>query len=341
MYLYYDEFLEECAARDLVPQTIATYRSNVGLFLLHLTQNGKDPLDIQMSDLRSFLVYLKNMDYTVGRQRRKGVAPATLKAYFTAISSFYDFLVWEKYIDSNPVPMFRKRYLKIKLQRGGENSRQVVSIPVMMELLERALLEKDIVAWAYMFFSAKTGMRKGELLAMNLADLDLEKMEFIVPGKAKRTNRRGFLDAETAYVLHQYLEWREPRARVDDALWISPEGFRMSRNGPYDLVTYYAQLIGIHNPDGPLIQKFTPHCFRHFFTTHLRRAGMSREFRMELRGDVTTKAMDDYDDIETEELRQAYLQYIPKLLRIDSKQSTLIPFAQEVSYVNPVGALGR
>jgi integrase/recombinase XerD len=58
---------------------------------------------------------------------------------------------------------------------------------------------------------------------------------------------------------------------------------------------------------------FTPHCCRHWFTTHLRRAGMPREFIQELRGDKRRDAIDVYDHIDRQELRRAYLAYIPKL----------------------------
>ena len=49
------------------------------------------------------------------------------------------------------------------------------------------------------------------------------------------------------------------------------------------------------------------------FTTELRRAGMSREFIKELRGDVRHEAIDIYDHIEPEELKREYLARIPKL----------------------------
>lgn len=318
------DFLDDCSARGLSSQTIATYRSNITYFL---NFTSKDPKEIDMNDLRAFLGHLRVMEYKVGRQIRRGVAASTMNAYFSAMSSFYDFLSWEKEVQENIVPRFRKRYLKMKEQRNGENRRQLISISKMMELLELCLKEGDVLAWALIFFAAKTGLRKGEILAMDIHSLDFERSLFIVPSKAKRTNRLGFMDAELTHVMQQYLEWRESRVRADTkALWISPQGYRMGKNDPYELMTYYAQLLGIHDPDGPLSKKFTPHCCRHFFTTHLRRAGMSREMRMELRGDVLKDAMDGYDHIDPEELRKAYVKHVFKLLRIDTKQSTLVPF---------------
>lgn len=321
--MYLREFIDDCSARGLTPETIDTYRSNIGRFL-EFTE--KDPVLIEMSDLRAFLAHLRTMSYTVGRQKRRGVAPATLGAYFSAVGSFYDFLIWENYTQVNLVPQFRKRYLRLKVQRNGENTRQLISISRMMELIELCLQQGDMCAWALIFFAAKSGMRKGELLAMRVQDLNFETGSFTVPPKAKRTNRLGFLDGETIHVLQQYLEWREPRSMNTDALWITPNGYPLDKNGPYNLVTTYASMLGIHDPRGPLSKKFTPHCCRHFFTTHMRRAGMPREFIQELRGDVRGEAIDIYDHIDPDELRRSYLQHVPKLLRVDTKQSTLIPF---------------
>lgn len=313
---YLEDFITDCIARGLAQSTVATYRCNVRDFLDHI---DKDPTDIQMNDLRAFLAHLRTMSYTVGHQRRQGVAPATLNAYFSAISSYYDFLMWEDIIDSNPIPKFRKRYLRIKPQRNGENTRQVITINTMRELIS---LSEDPLSRAIMTFAAKTGLRKGELLAMNITDLNFEQAQFTIPAKAKRTNRLGFMDDETILILQEYLEWREPRAK-DDALWISPFGHRMGKDGPYEITTYYARMLGIHDSRGPLNKKFTTHCWRHCFTTHLRRSGMPRELIQELRGDRRGDAIDIYDHIDPEELRRSYLQHVPRFGQVDRCQATL------------------
>jgi integrase len=71
-----------------------------------------------------------------------------------------------------------------------------------------------------------------------------------------------------------------------------------------------------HQPGGVpdrMEDHFSPHNCRHFFTTHLRRAGMRREFIQELRGDSRKEAIDIYDHIDLKELKEAYLACIPQL----------------------------
>lgn len=297
------EFVNDCNARGLTPHTVETYRSNVQFFLHRCKQ--KCTLD----ELKTFLNEL----------REKGHQGSTLKGYFSAINAYYEFMIFSGATKYNPIPSFRKRYLRVKTQHNGENTRQLINIEDMAELIS---LARMILPRTMMLFLAKTGLRRGELISMDVYDLDLEKMEFRVKPKAKRSNRLGFLDPELTAALREYLDWRELRAK-DDALWISYEGTRISRNFVYHTVTKLASRLGLHDSRGPLNKKFTPHCFRHFFTTHLRRAKMPREFIQELRGDRRKDAVDIYDHIEVEELRRTYLACIPSLGTGPGRRGTL------------------
>lgn len=298
------EFVNDCRARGLAAHTVETYRSNVKFFFHRCKEN------CTLDDLKAFLAEL----------REKGLQGSTLKGYFAAIGAYYDFMIFSGAMEYNPIPSFRKRYLRIKSQHNGENTRQLINTEDMAELIS---LPKFILTRTMMLFLAKSGLRRGELIAMDVYDLDLEKGEFRVKPKAKRSNRLGFLDPELTAALQEYLDWRESRA-IDNALWISLRfGTRISRNYVYNQVTRYASRLGLHDPRGPLNKKFTPHCFRHFFTTHLRRAKMPREFIQELRGDRRKDAVDIYDHIEVEELRRTYLACIPSLGTGPGRRGTL------------------
>ena len=100
----------------------------------------------------------------------------------------------------------------------------------------------------------------------------------------------------------------------EKALFIGDQGKRIGRNIVYQLVTRHASTLGFHDQISKRLEDhFSPHCFRHWFTTHLRRNGMNREFIKELRGDSRGEAIDIYDHIDLDELRQTYLAAIPRL----------------------------
>jgi integrase/recombinase XerD len=301
------EFLTDCQARGLTDHTIETYRS----CCLDFLKCNPYPEKVATEDLVNYL----------GELRARGLQGSTLKGYFAAIAAYYDFLIFSGALKVSLIPSFRKRYLHhIKLQYNGENTRQLISADQMAELIN---LSRYILPRTMMLFLAKTGLRRGELIAMDIKDIDLEKGEFRVKPKAKRSNRLGFLDHELTAALREYLDWRELRAN-EDALWISSDhGTRISRNYVYYTVITLASLLGLHDRKGTLNKKFTPHCFRHFFTTHLRRAKMPREFIQELRGDRRKDAVDIYDHIEIEELRRTYLACIPSLGTGPGRRGTL------------------
>ena len=116
------------------------------------------------------------------------------------------------------------------------------------------------------------------------------------------------LYARTLRVRNQYAKPGEK------ALFVGDLGSRIGRNIVYNLVTENAARLGFHDFNSDRLENsLSPHCFRHWFTTHLRRNRLSREFIQELRGDSRKEAIDIYDHIDHGELRQAYLSAIPRL----------------------------
>ena len=301
-----DEYLIDARLQGLTDRTLATYTSNLTYFIDWLDgeirATGRD-------DLKGFLSHLKHE--RTSRDGSTGLAPSTLNSYFSAINSFYKFLAYEGYVGENPVPAFRDRYLET--DRGSSSSeRQLISVEEMSTLAHSIL---DVRDRALVLTLAKTGIRRNELIEVDVDDVDWEEQSITLKPTPKRSNRLVFFDGECARSLQR---WMDARANHDDletsALFTNQYGTRLQRNGVYTTVTKHAEAVGLHDPDADDLQdRFTPHCCRHWFTTHLRRAGMNREFIKELRGDTRGEAVDIYDHIDRKELRQAYLAHIPRL----------------------------
>ncbi|MDF0592203.1 site-specific integrase [Methanotrichaceae archaeon M04Ac] len=162
---------------------------------------------------------------------------------------------------------------------------------------------------------AKTGIRRKELIAVDVDVIDWVEQSIRLKPTAKRTNRTVFFDDETSFILRRWLRVRESRNKDQVmALFINNRGERIQRSGVSRMVEKVATQVGLHDPNSERMEDhFSPHCCRHWFTTHLRRAGMPREFIQELRGDVRKEAIDIYDHIDRKELRESYLAHIPQL----------------------------
>jgi integrase/recombinase XerD len=158
-------------------------------------------------------------------------------------------------------------------------------------------------------------MRVGELTSLDVGDVDLDKGEVMLKLKKKRSNRVLFLDNEAIEVLLRWLPARKNRKGAEEkALFMSKTGTRITKRSIEKLIEKHAERVGLHNPgaDG-LEEKFTPHCCRHWFVTHLLRAGMSRDFVKELRGDARKEAIDIYNHIDKKELKESYMAHVPQL----------------------------
>jgi integrase/recombinase XerD len=131
----------------------------------------------------------------------------------------------------------------------------------------------------------------------------------------KRSNRVVFFDDETAMVLRRWLSVRDKlNPKTTKALFVSYQSLnRLDRNSVYEAITKHAEKLGFHNPSSPKIEEhFSPHCFRHFFTTWLLRNGLSRDYVKQLRGDTRGETIDIYNHLDMQDVRKAYLACVPK-----------------------------
>ncbi|MEE9115975.1 MAG: tyrosine-type recombinase/integrase [Thermoplasmata archaeon] len=295
-------YIKDARRRRLTERTIENYRSCVKIFFQFLNGNA---VDVDIDGLRRFLDHLVDI---------LNLADASLSRYFSALASFYEFLEFEGVVDKSLIPLFRKRYLRhLEGTNNSQSERQIIGVEQMAALINSILDPRDK---AVVILLAKTGIRRNELVSIDIVDIKWEENAIMLKPTRKRTNRHMFFDDETARVLKRWMIARESRVQDSDskALFLNQEGRRLKRNGIYSLVTKHAERVGIHNPHSKdLSRRFTPHCCRHWFTTHLIRSGMSREMVKELRGDVRMEAIDLYNHIDRKELRMAYLAHIPQL----------------------------
>jgi len=303
---YIEAFAGDCRLRGMTPYSVHSYMSALRSLRNHLDSKGIH--DIAKVDKEAIRDYIR-----VLREERK-LSMSTIENHLSSISGFFDYLVYEEIVEANLALLVRKRYLRrYKSDGPGDaHSRKLITTEQLKKLVESALVPRDK---AVILLLAKTGVRRGELVTIDLNDADPVQGKITLKPKAKRSNRVVFLDEECGRVLQDWLSVRSRYATKDStALFVTSGGGRLDKNGVYNIVTGHAKLIGLHNPDSDRLEDhFTPHCLRHWFTTHLRRNGMPREMVQELRGDVRWEAIDIYHHIDEEELRRAYLAAIPRL----------------------------
>ena len=301
------EYLLDIECTNLTVNTVLNYSSCLKEFNSFF---DRSLLDVDISDLKRFKIYIENKK----NRFDKKLSSSTISRYFTAVESFYEFLEFGEFIDKSPMPKFRRRYLKEykKKKYTGDSRRKIISVEEMSILVNSIIDPRDK---AVAVLLAKTGIRRRELMNLNVEDVDwVEQCIHLKPAR-KRTNLDVFFDDECARILKRWIVSRSNRKNIGTkALFLNERGGRMGRNAIYELIVKYATRVGLHNPDSHRIQdRFTPHCMRHWYTTMLLRNGMRREYVKELRGDARQEAIDIYHHIDRKDLRDSYLACIPQL----------------------------
>ena len=304
-----EEFILDCRLRKFSEESIGSYKSVLKTTANFLGRNQLSLINLDKYTLKKLLNYLTN---------DRGFSIKTLENYFSVLSSFYDYLAYEGLTDRNPILPFRKRYIRqYKANRHTPDpSRKLISVEEMRMLINSILDPRDR---AIVTLLAKTGIRRKELINIDIDDISWEEQSIQLKPHPKRSNLTVFFDDECARILRRWLNARKNYniSPSCNALFVGERGERLERHGVYSVVTKYAERVGLHDSKSERMEDhFTPHCCRHWFTTHLRRNGLRREYLKELRGDARKEAVDIYDHIDRKELRRAYLAAVP-LLGID------------------------
>jgi len=293
----------DCRLQGLTKATISSRGYALRNFVRFVESQGVHILDVGREDIRAWVEEVRI---------NRGRSTATAKNNLSNISGFYEYLVFEGLVSTNPVPSVRKRYLKSYKEGNEAHSHKIISVEEMAALIRSAV---DIKDRSFMLLMAKTGARRGELIAMDVTDINFADQSILLKPTPKRSNRLVYFDDETETLLRRWLKVRQGRNKWNDpALFISQRNSRLEKGGIDKIIAAHAQRLGLHNPkSNSLEDHFTSHCFRHWFVTHLLRAGMPRDFVKELRGDARREAIDIYNHIDKKELKEAYLACIPQL----------------------------
>jgi integrase/recombinase XerD len=247
----------------------------------------------------------------LGDLRARAIRQSTIERIFSNLSVYFSYLVEAGELQQNPIPAIQKRYLKS--YKSEIRQRQLIGVDAAAKMVKATIDTRDR---AVLLLFLKTGIRRNELISLDVADVDLPGQSLTLKPTAKRSNRVVFFDDEVERSLRRWISARETRykKRGETALFISNKGTRLQSSAVDILVHVAGERVGLHdNASEKLENKFTPHCCRHWNATHLLRAGMPREYMKWLRGDAMGEAIDIYNHIDPEEVRREYLARVPQL----------------------------
>jgi len=159
-----------------------------------------------------------------------------------------------------------------------------------------------------------TGLRRAELTALMVADLDLKGgLVRVTKGKGGR-GRLMPLGERACAAIVRYLPIRHQWARrgktLTDALWVSPQTpfHHIGKVGLYSIVKRNAMRAGLNRQAGP-------HLWRHTFATHLLRNGANLFAVQKLLGHQSIKNTEIYTRVSIGDVQQTQSRCHPRSRR--------------------------
>jgi len=251
---------------------------------------------IDRSIMRKYIVYLKKCDYSVRSICRK----------ISTVRSFFKFLSREGIVDINPTINLITPKIKKKLPSFLylEEINKLIETPTghtISGIRDRAILE----------LLYGTGMRVGELVNLNISDIDLYEKTVRVFGKGSK-ERILPLGNPSIKAVKKYLTVRNIfRKNISinkndlDALFLNRFGGRLSARSIRRLIIKYMKIAGLN-------KKISPHVLRHSFATHLLGGGADLRSVQELLGHESLSTTQIYTHITKERLKVIYKKSHPR-----------------------------
>ena len=262
------QFLEHGqSVRNLSERTIRAYQSDLAQFHMHMSDASA--VEITSDDLETYLVKLDGGPYRDTSIRRK----------VAALKVFFRFLEEQGIVPESPAR-------KLKIRKPVENR-----VPTVLSQREvRALLAapkeqveelasardhsagsrnryfcavRDNVILELLF---STGIRIGELVALNVTDVDLDRAQIQITGRATRGRAVALTSDGVVESLRQYLDLRGDRTLTTPALFVGRSGTRLTIYSIENIFKKHVRLAEIK-------RHVTPHSLRHTMATMLVSSG--------------------------------------------------------------------
>lgn len=195
--------------------------------------------------------------YLVEYQQINNCSKVTVDNVRRNISSFFSWLEEEDYILKSPM----KRIHKIKTK---QQVKETISDEAIEQLRDHCECARDLAIIDLLY---STGIRVGELVNLNISDINFEARECIVFGKGDK-ERKVYFDAKAKIHLQQYLS---KRTDTNPALFVTLDA-------PYDRLKISGVEIRMRMLGRKLnMGKIHPHKFRRTMATRAIDKGMPIE----------------------------------------------------------------
>lgn len=282
------------AARGHSPHTVRAYAGDVRHAIAFAARRGATWDEVDLDLLRAWLAAMV----------RSGLSRATIARRGAAVRAFYAWATTEGRIAHDPS-------LRLVTASAGSSLPTALGVQPAAALLDVSGVEADssptaMRDWAAMELLYATGARVGELVALDVDDVDLGSRLVRLMGKGAK-ERMVPLGVPAARAVARWLEQGRPRLATSTsgpALLLGLRGQRVDQRQIRTAVHRGAARAGV--PD------VAPHALRHTAATHLLQGGSDLRAVQEILGHASLATTQRYTHVSADRLRLSYLQAHPR-----------------------------
>ncbi|MCP4719463.1 MAG: tyrosine-type recombinase/integrase [Desulfobacteraceae bacterium] len=284
-------------------QTIKSHRTDLSLFDRFIRSKGYKTITGKAT--MAFQFYLKEDRLNCGGSINRKIY--TLRSY-----SKYLKTMGVRHADQLPF------FDVLKIRQGYRNRPSALTLSQVKSLFEQidrstVLGVRDYAVYALMY---QTGLRVGEVHALDLESIDFDNQQITVMGKGKKI-RQLHLTRKLCHILYEYLAVREFFYNYEStsALFVSKKGNRLAIRTMEDNMKKLLKKVEFIVPFN-----VTCHTLRHSFASHLNDKDVDILVIQSLMGHASTRSTEPYIHPSMEKIRAAMeklpgVLYMKKLLK--------------------------
>ncbi len=274
--------------------TITAYEKDIRQFsqFLKATYEIESLADATHHQIRSWIIHL--MD--------EGLANSSIHRKMASLKALFRFLLKSNQLKANPMT-------KVITPKKGKRLAPYVHADELNRLFDQIHFgadfsgQRDEIILQVLY---QTGMRRSELIALRLQDIDFQRREIRVLGKRNKERLIPF-SASLQKKLEAYLNVRQqtfPDTSIPFLL-LTQNGKQVYPKLVYNTVRKYLSMVSTTDKKGP-------HTLRHSFATHLSENGADLNAIKTLLGHSNLAATQIYTNNTIERLREVYAKAHPK-----------------------------
>ncbi len=277
--------------RGASPYTIRNYGAEIGEFINFAADRGvRRWIDVETALIRSWLISLNRASYH----------PASVARRLYELRSCFRFLVREGLVEENIAG-------RVRTPRQPRTLPEYLTVEQVFDLLSAPDVSKLLgmrdSAMLEVLYSG--GLRRGELLALKIGDVNLSERRLRVWGKGSK-ERVALVGEPATLALRRYLEVARAQllAKAKAEQSRPPDSLFLNRFGrPISSAKTVSNILAKYVKEVDLPRRVTPHTLRHSFATHLLEGGADLRTVQELLGHESPQTTTLYTQVTLNHLR--------------------------------------